>query len=535
MKLNLPIEPLFVLHLLQKNNYDAYIVGGAVRDLFIDSLNHLTDDKKAHETITDFDFTTNATPEQIQEIFPENFYENNFGTVSVTHEHLGELMNENNIDAPATSMVVSNDETQADRIIDHQNATRLHESLQKNTELKNESKAELLPPFEITTYRSEGLYHDHRRPSEVIWGQTIEDDLKRRDFTVNAMALTIDKKFLDKLFSSKKVEPMIEIDEKDFEIIDPHKGLTDLAQNTITTVRDPDERFQEDALRILRGIRFAVQLNMELDEKTLQAIHHNAELITHVSWERIRDEFLKMIITPHPKKAIELLDDTKLLQHILPELITCKGVNQAGHHTTDVWVHSINALDTCPSPDPIVRLATLLHDIGKPATYRMENNHITFYNHEIIGSRIASKISKRLKLSKVDVQRVFILVRYHMFHYQEQNSDASIRRFMRKVGLENIDDILALREGDRLGSGARKTSWRLEEMKQRMIEQLHQPMSIKDLAVDGNYLMENLEMKPGRELGELLKYLFEVVVEYPEVNSEDELLKLSKEYFLKLK
>jgi len=122
-----------------------------------------------------------------------------------------------------------------------------------------------------------------------------------------------------------------------------------------------------------------------------------------------------------------------------------------------------------------------------------------------------------------------------MFHYQEQNSDASIRRFMRKVGLENIDDILALREGDRLGSGARKTSWRLEEMKQRMIEQLHQPMSIKDLAVDGNYLMENLEMKPGRELGELLKYLFEVVVEYPEVNSEDELLKLSKEYFLKLK
>jgi len=159
---------------------------------------------------------------------------------------------------------------------------------------------------------------------------------------------------------------------------------------------------------------------------------------------------------------------------------------QGGHHNTDVWTHSLDALKECPNPDPIVRLATLLHDIAKPQTFEIRDNKITFYNHEIVGSRITDKIAKRLKFSKIDRRRLFTLVRHHMFYYQPQNSDAAIRRFMRKVSLENIDDILDLREGDRLGSGARKTSWRLEEMKQRMIEQLNQPMEVTDLAINGH-------------------------------------------------
>jgi len=214
----------------------------------------------------------------------------------------------------------------------------------------------------------------------------------------------------------------------------------------------------------------------------------------------------------------------------MPELLEGKGVEQGGHHTTDVWTHSLDALRETPAIDPIVRLATLLHDVAKPRTYALRDGDITFYNHEIIGSRMASKIAKRLRLSNKDTQRVFTLVRHHMFHYQPHNTDSAIRRFMRKVGLANVDDILDLREGDRLGSGAKRTSWRLEEMKQRMIEQLNQPMEIKDLKINGNDLMEEFDLKPGRILGEVLNHLFEYVMDDPKLNNKEDLLKLSKKY-----
>ena len=178
----------------------------------------------------------------------------------------------------------------------------------------------------------------------------------------------------------------------------------------------------------------------------------------------------------------------------------------------------------CPSTDPVVRLATLLHDIAKPQTQAITPETITFYNHEVVGARTARSIAQRLRLSKKDVDRIFTLVRFHMFYYQPHNTDASIRRFMRKVGLANIDDILDLREGDRLGSGARKTSWRLEEMKQRMMEQLHQPLDVTDLALNGHDLMTELELKPGPEIGRILNSLFELVLDQPELNQRQSLL-----------
>jgi putative nucleotidyltransferase with HDIG domain len=343
------------------------------------------------------------------------------------------------------------------------------------------------------------------------------------------MALNIKQTTLDNFFDQKVFPPTMELEPSQYNLIDPFGGLKDLAQKEITAVGEPSLRFREDALRILRAVRFATQLEMVISPTTLKAIIEHAPSIKHISWERIQDEFFKILSSPLPKQGIELMVETGLLEFILPELLEGKDIEQGGHHNTDVWTHSLDAVSHCPSPDPVVRLATLLHDIGKPRTQQIADGKITFYNHEIVGSRMASKIAKRFKLSKKDTDRIFTLVRYHMFYYQPQNSDASIRRFMRKVGLENIDDILDLREADRLGSGARKTSWRLEEMKQRMVEQLNQPLEVRDLAIDGHDLIDELKLKPGKQLGEILNKLFEEVLEKPELNTKETLLEKAKQ------
>lgn len=524
MKLTLPTDVIAVLEHLQSHGYEAYIVGGAVRDLL-----GIATQRAAGLQIKDWDFTTNATPDQIQAIFPESFYENEFGTVAISRNHVREQFT-----LPLVETQNTNHKTQTAIAIDE--ATKVHESLQslnsdKNQETKQLNNQATKEIFEITTFRSDGVYTDFRRPDSVSWGQTLEEDLFRRDFSINAMAIHID--FQRFAFDKKSIEQKVE--EKYIQLIDPHDGLSDLAQKKIRTVGSPNKRFQEDALRMLRAIRFAVQLEFDIEQKTFEEISKHASLIKHVSFERVRDEFLKMLSSRHPKLAIELLDATGLLPHILPELVACKGVEQGGHHTTDVWTHSLNALDTCPSTDPIVRLATLLHDIAKPVTFRRTKTTITFYNHEVIGARVAKKIADRLKLSKRDSQRIFILVRHHMFHYQPTMTDAAIRRFMRKVGLENINDILDVRIGDRLGSGSKETSWRLEEMKQRMLSQLHQPFSITDLKINGTDLMTELQLKPGPIIGKILHELFEHVLENPELNEKGKLLEIAKKIIQDLK
>ncbi len=527
MKLTLPFEVLFILWTLQQAGFEAFLVGGAIRDIIIQAA---LGKEFSSSPITDFDFTTNAKPEEIQKIFAESFYENEFGTVGVTHENLWEMLEKQHFQLPGTNLAKLYQDYLAkqekETLIDLASASKIHESL----EIPEGQEPELPQPkpFEITTYRADGDYADHRRPDSVEWGQNIQDDLERRDFTINAMALKIVPSVLENFFDQKVFPPVVELGQTQYEIVDPHGGIQDLAAKEIKAVGDPNLRFKEDALRMLRALRFAVQLEMEIESQTKQALLDHAPLIEHVSWERIQDEFFKMLISPLPKRGIGLMEETGLLQFVLPELLESKGVEQGGHHDTDVWTHSLDALQSCPSPDPIVRLSTLLHDIGKPRTYQEIDGKITFYNHEIVGSRMASKIAQRLRLSKKDTDRVFTLVRYHMFYYQPQNNDASIRRFMRKVGLENIDDILDLREADRLGSGARKTSWRLEEMKDRMVEQLNQPMDVRDLAIDGHDLMEELGLKPGKQIGEILNQLFEEVLENPELNNRETLLEKAK-------
>ncbi len=517
MEITLPREPLFILATLQSHGYEAYIVGGAVRDTIVRSL------RQAAGEVTDYDFTTNATPEQILAIFPESFYENQFGTVSIAPKHLRQMMGrpEEVNDSAFTSA--------KNRVIDLAQATKIHQSLQPPPPGVRTTAVPSTHNYEITTYRSEGTYEDHRRPSQVQWGKSIEDDLSRRDFTINAMAIQVHRPVAVALLEDS-TETHFSLREGQYKLIDLFGGMKDLAAGTINTVGDPAQRFKEDALRMLRAIRFAVQLQMQMTDETFTAIAGLAADIEHVSGERIRDEFLKMLASPQPDKAIELLDETGLLHSILPEILEGKGVEQSGHHTTDVWTHSLDALASCPSPDPIVRFATLLHDVAKPRTFKLIDGKATFYNHEIVGSRMVKQIAQRFRLSKKESDRMFALVRYHMFHYQPTQTDAAIRRFMRKVGLENVDDILDVREADRLGSGARKTSWRLEEMKQRMIEQLHQPFSITDLAIDGNDLMTHFQLKPGPIIGKTLKELFEKVVEHPELNTKEKLLAEAEDY-----
>lgn len=520
--LSLNWQTIYLYFRFHQAGYQLYLVGGAVRDLLLGIDLHRVD----------LDFTTNARPEQVLELLPESFYENQFGTVMITANDLWKLMTGQELEP------IIEEKNDSPKLIDLARATKVHSSLQASLTMTQSvvTTTKTLPNIEITTYRTgESYEHSFRRPDSLAWGNSLTEDLQRRDFTINALALELDQTWVRQQLeqydlSTLRFNRLVRVADTAYQLHDTDQGLSDLQAGVLRAVGDPDQRFQEDALRMLRAVRLSVQLNLPIETGTFQAIRRHSSLLTHISWERIRDELLKMLASEYPAEAIELLDETGLLAHIMPELQDAKGVEQSGHHTTDVWTHSLDALANCPSADPIVRLATLLHDIAKPQTFHRQKNTITFYNHEVIGARTARTIARRLKLSRQDQQRIFTLVRYHMFHYQPHNTDAAIRRFMRQVGLENLDDILDLREGDRLGSGARRTSWRLEEMKDRMIEQLHQPMEVTDLAINGQDLMTEFALQPGPILGEILNYLLERVLDEAELNTRQDLVRLSKQY-----
>ena len=227
-----------------------------------------------------------------------------------------------------------------------------------------------------------------------------------------------------------------------------------------------------------------------------------------------------------------LFKNSGLMQEILPELAKCFGVEQKSpgrHHIYDVGDHLLMSLKHCKSQDPVARFATLIHDIGKPQTYKkLESGVITFYNHEMVSTKIAESIADRLKFSKKEKDKFITLIRWHQFTVDEHQTDSAIRRILRNVGLDNMEDMLALRVGDRLGGGARETSWRLEEFKKRLIEVQKQPFSIRDLKIDGNDVMKELKLKPGPEIGKILEKLFNEVIENKLPNEREELLKFIK-------
>jgi tRNA nucleotidyltransferase (CCA-adding enzyme) len=433
--------PTSIRDFLSKFNaagFDIWLVGGGVRHLL------------AGKPITNPDFTTNATPAQIQALFPDSFYDNAFGTVGI----------------PVGDEV-----------------------------------------YEVTTYRTERHYTDKRHPDKVEWGKTLAEDLSRRDFTINAMVIG-----------------------KDLNLIDPFDGKKDLDAKIIRAVGNPKDRFNEDALRMIRAVRIATQLELTIEPPTLQAIKQASATITAVSWERIRDELFKILSSGHPADGITLLDDTDLLPYIIPELVATKNVPQGGHHIHDVWNHSLESLRFCPSPDPLVRLATLLHDIGKPSTLRHQGPRgVTFYGHEVVGARIVRQVADRLRLSKKDKDKLITLVRWHMFTYAPHMTDAAIRRFIRRVGVANIPDMMCLRIGDRLGGGSSATSWRLRELQRRIYDQLHQPLTVADLAVDGHDVMKLIKISPGQRVGQVLATLFKEIESDTSKNNRDYLLQRIKE------
>ena len=280
----------------------------------------------------------------------------------------------------------------------------------------------------------------------------------------------------------------------------------------------------------MRAIRFATQLGFTIEEKTWQGLQEAASLLPSISEERIHDELLKILASDLPYEGIMLLKNAKLLEYMLPELLEGIGVSQerpGRHHTTDVFTHNVMSLKECPSTDPIVRFATLIHDIGKPRVRSEdENGYVIFYNHEIMGSRIAYEVCDRLRFSKKEKEKIVKLIRWHMFTVDEHITDAAVRRFIRRIGVANVKDMMDLRIGDRLGGGTQTAeSWRLKLFKQRIEEQLQPaPFSIKDLAIDGNDVMRELQMKPSKQVGEILQKLFEEI--------DEDLSKNTKEYLL---
>ena len=443
---------------LLASGYQAYLVGGCVRDLIL-----------AREP-KDWDVATDATPEKIQKIFPESVYENQFGTVGV----------------------------------------------------KTESEDPRLKIIEVTTFREEGKYTDKRHPDEVRFAKTIEEDLSRRDFTLNAMALRYDTDL-----SSLGKEVL------NSHLVDPFQGRDDLDNRTIRTVRKAEERFDEDALRLMRAVRFASEMDFQIDGETRLAMEKKAGLLEMIAKERIRDEFIKIIMSSRAGAGILLLEELDLLRYVMPELREGLGMSQNLHHIYTVFEHNLRALDYAVKQNYSleVRLASLLHDVGKPKTKHGEGKNATFYNHEVVGAKMTLKILDRLHFGKEVVEHIAHLIRYHMFYYNVgEVTAAGVRRFLARVGPENVDDLMKVREADRIGSGVPKAvPYKLRHFLFMIEKVKHDPISPKMLKVTGSDIMHLLSISPGPRVGYILSILLEDVLDNPQNNLVEYLEKRVRE------
>ncbi len=435
VELRVPSDVVEVIERLKADGFEAYVVGGCVRDALL------------HVEPNDWDVATNALPPEIQKLFRRSLYTNRFGTVIV-----------------------------------------------------QTPKREV----EVTTYRVESDYSDHRHPDAVAFTHSLYEDLARRDFTINAMAW-------------------------DGRLVDPFGGARDLGGGLVRAVRDPAERFREDGLRMLRAVRFASTLGFGIEESTAVAIRSNAELLRAVSGERVQEELKKVLAVPKPSGAFQLMAGLGLAAVIFPELEAGKRIPQEKAAAQDVFEHSLATLDATPQDDLVLRLAGLLHDIGKPDTH--QDGH--FYQHEYVGEAKARAILRRWKFPNHVVTAVAHLVRNHMFWYQDEWTDAAVRRFIRKVGLENIQTLFALRRADNIGSGARQPRMvKLEQLWRRVEQEIarRSAFSLRDLKVNGNDVMNELQIPPGPTVGRALDWLFERVLDDPGLNEPGRLLGLIHEH-----
>ncbi len=458
----LPKEVFRIISKLKEAEFDAYIVGGCLRDLLLE------------REINDWDVVTNAKPKQVQVIFKKSIYENNFGTVGIL----------------------------------------------------TGSKVNNLKIVEVTTYRQESDYKDKRHPEKIKFLKELPGDLMRRDFTINALAFDIKK--TKELKTKVKCEGVI---------IDIFEGIKDLKNKIIRAVGCPKERFEEDALRMLRAVRFAAVLGFCIEEKTFAAILEKSPNLKFVSKERIRDEFIKIVMSEAGSKAIALLCETKLMNHVIPEILEAVGVDQNLHHIYTVYEHLLRSFDYAVKQNCSleVRLAALLHDIGKPKVKRGKGKTATFYNHEVVGAKMTRKILERLKFPNYILDKIVLLVDNHQFFYDPLiNTDASIRHLLAKVKKENILELSQLREADRIGSGCPKAlPFRLRHFLFRVEKVLNEldnkNLSLKTLKLDGHQLMKMLDLKPGPKLGYLLNILLSEIIDDLKLNNIKHLTKRAKE------
>jgi len=366
--------------------------------------------------------------------------------------------------------------------------------------------------FETTTFRIEGPYSDSRHPDYVHYTKELLQDLKRRDFTINAMAIDPQEKLL----------------------IDPYGGQEDCRKRLIRALGDPFERFQEDALRILRAVRFSSQLGFSIEEQTQKAMRTLAHTLKGVSAERIRDEMEKIMASERPSIGFNLMTETGILSILFPELEACRGIQQKGAHAFDVFTHSLLCCDAAPKDNPRVRWAALLHDIGKPlAKAETSEGETIFHRHEQLSAALSGKILRRLRFPVTFEKKVTHLVLHHMFHYEDCWTDAAVRRFVRKVGKENLEDFFTLREADGWATAGNPPDRRpLTEFRERIARVLSQdaPLSLKDLAVNGNDLSE-AGIPKGPVMGTVLEFLLETVLDDPSMNEREKLLTLAKNFY----
>jgi len=362
--------------------------------------------------------------------------------------------------------------------------------------------------YEITTFRTDHDYADFRRPHRVEFGSSLEADLARRDFTMNALAWGA---------PDAATAPRL---------VDPHEGRADIAAGVIRAVGEPDRRFEEDALRMLRAVRFAATLEFQIEPATLAAIRRHAPLVAHLSGERIAVELGRILAVPQPSRGLRLLAETGILEPISPELAAQRGVSQNKIPGEDLWDHTLRTVDSAANW-PVVRLAALLHDIGKPAT--AADGH--FYHHDTVGADLAEQFLDRLHLPRTTAERVVHLVRQHMFRYEANWGDAAVRRFLAKIGPDAIDDLFALREADNEGSGVPRDAEALGELRARIAAELAAGpiLDRSALAVDGSDLMTELGLPAGPALGRILSALFERVVEEPHLNDRPTLMLLARD------
>lgn len=447
---HVPQEIVHITETIERGGFQAYIVGGCVRDLLLE------------RTPRDWDITTNATPDQIQSLFEKTFYENAYGTVGVVNE-------------------TATDET--------------------------------LHVVEVTPYRSEGTYTDKRRPDSVTFVANLDEDLKRRDFTINAIAYNPQTK----------------------ELVDPHNGKKDIENKLIRAVGNPLKRFDEDALRIMRAVRLAAELDFRIDSEAEETIRTIGESLTHIANERIRDELTKIILSPHPKRGIELLQQLGLLEYILPELVEGIGVGQNQAHSYGVFEHLLRTLQASTDKNfslP-VRLAALFHDSAKPHTKAFDNRKKdwSFHGHDMVGAKLTRKRLQELRFANDIIDAVVKLVRWHMFFSDtEQITLSAVRRLIRNVGQEHIQDLMNLRVCDRIGTGRPKEKpYRFRKYQAMIDEVLRDPISVGMLKIDGKTIMEVTHETPGPRIGWILHALLEEVLDDPNKNTKEYLEKKSLE------